>query len=1020
MSKSLKIEIDVSVYESVIELKGFRAIDDLVNKVNLVLRREEKTVDRNVIVKACKNAVSLLSSKKKDIAPTVLKVYLPSNSLESIQDTVVPNASSDEEISENDVSGDQSQDDSDNQPSTSSSSPPSSPSSSSSSFSHSSLSLMSFSMCNEILTMKVPFEYLFDYFKHSLSRKSESMNLEKILRDICSYVFLEQKFSIDVRVLKKEISRQIAYIVQSAREYGDKRSVINNLRTRPFFNLMFKCVQSLRQVSSIRDYQQYRTEDSNSPILFFRSSKEKDCFLQFYPHSYVVDVTFNELWIEDTLSSFDSIGEMNVDDLFDAIQECARTLDVNLNAENLLETLKTEILASRVSFSSSSSPPRFLTVALKVEKKEYTRPNDDRNDVDDHQPFSAADIDAIIGPIYVTRGIKRSYEEDSVSIEPNRNKYRKEKISKEKRELLHLKDSHHLTDSAFNAIFQFIKEKKKLCSLSEIERLRKETNSKFPILFTKTSAFVKFEYAVRTAIFVARKHEPKLEQFDVLNVRFNMDGTLIGNKHIVAISINCIEGGYACQSSKNLVPLALFEVQKENTELLRQTLPPEFLADIKSIKQISLGGKLVDIRVRLGGDLMNAVYVFGLAGFSSSYPCIFCTQHKDDLHVTEDTEYDKTITEGKGKNKKTTVVHIGPTSYRDVTKRARSLAEQTMCLPNKTNDLGYKSEPLFGDLFDYQDYCVDTLHLKLRIFDVILKDMLAHASRTGKYGAEHLSLIEKKIKVLNKHCEKTVGKRFFFQIDSDNNNKTIASHGKLSGLLQDHFFIDSFPYDEILDDPIAKSARIVVNKFKEILQEVKHTSVKRKGVLKRLSLQFVKEFRQSGLRTTVTPYIHIVGNHLHEFHEFNNLGDFNMQGVEKNNDLLSRLYFSSTNPAKNPLLTMMQKLYRMLEMNFQDEKERSLMREFARTGVYDFVEEDLSDTDSDSDCTDVSLSYSGTRDDSESEDASEKDSSSQRRETEEEDEESALDRSMMWEPEKRLKPSSLPRSENRFKSFRRP
>ena len=112
---------------------------------------------------------------------------------------------------------------------------------------------------------------------------------------------------------------------------------------------------------------------------------------------------------------------------------------------------------------------------------------------------------------------------------------------------------------------------------------------------------------------------------------------------------------------------------------------------------------------------------------------------------------------------KTTVVHIGPASYRDVTKRARSLAEQTSCLATKTNDLGYKCEPLFGDLFDYQDYCVDTLHLKLRIFDGILKDILAHASRTGKYGVEHLSLIEEKIKVLNKHYEKTVGKRFFFK-----------------------------------------------------------------------------------------------------------------------------------------------------------------------------------------------------------------------------------------------------------------
>ena len=212
-------------------------------------------------------------------------------------------------------------------------------------------------------------------------------------------------------------------------------------------------------------------------------------------------------------------------------------------------------------------------------------------------------------------------------------------------------------------------------------------------------------------------------------------------------------------------------------------------------------------------------------------------------------------------------------------------------------------------------------------------------------------------------------------------------------------------------------ARTVVNKFKEILNEVKHTSIKRKGVLKRLSLEFVKEFRKSGLRTTVTPYIHIVGNHLHEFDEFNNLGDYNMQGVEKNNDLLSRLYFSSTNPAKNPLLTMIQKLYRMLEMNFENEQERDAMREFARTGVYDFVEDS---TKSEENSEDHFLSRQDEVDDTEHAEESEEEFDSHTRDVEEEDDdETELDKSIVWEPEKRFNNTFLRRSENRFKSFRR-
>lgn len=59
------------------------------------------------------------------------------------------------------------------------------------------------------------------------------------------------------------------------------------------------------------------------------------------------------------------------------------------------------------------------------------------------------------------------------------------------------------------------------------------------------------QYVVRTAIFVARQHESKLEQFDTINIRFNMDGTLIGNKHIVGISINCIEKSRSVRSLRS-------------------------------------------------------------------------------------------------------------------------------------------------------------------------------------------------------------------------------------------------------------------------------------------------------------------------------------------------------------------------------------------------------------------------------------------------------------------------------------
>ncbi|CAF1003911.1 unnamed protein product [Didymodactylos carnosus] len=198
-----------------------------------------------------------------------------------------------------------------------------------------------------------------------------------------------------------------------------------------------------------------------------------------------------------------------------------------------------------------------------------------------------------------------------------------------------------------------------------------------------------------------------------------MDDTLIWNKHIVAISINCVGGGRECQNkAKNLAPVGLFKVQKENTELLEKSLPLEFIDDIRSVKRIRYKLRDLDVKLKLGGDLMNAVYVFGLAGFAANYPCVFCTHHIGDLHITQETAYHKSVTEGSGKNKVTKTVRNNR-SYHDVSKLARSLDEQKECLKNgKINDFEYKCEPLFGDLFTYKDYVLDTLHMKLRILDV--------------------------------------------------------------------------------------------------------------------------------------------------------------------------------------------------------------------------------------------------------------------------------------------------------------
>ena len=63
--------------------------------------------------------------------------------------------------------------------------------------------------------------------------------------------------------------------------------------------------------------------------------------------------------------------------------------------------------------------------------------------------------------------------------------------------------------------------------------------------------------------------------------------------------------------------------------------------------------------------------------------------------------------------------------------------------------------------------------------------------------------------------------------------------------------------------------------------------------------QFMELFFSCYERSVVTPYLHIFAAHLHEFKEINNtINNFNLQGLEKLNDLTTMQFFKATNKRK--------------------------------------------------------------------------------------------------------------------------
>lgn len=65
----------------------------------------------------------------------------------------------------------------------------------------------------------------------------------------------------------------------------------------------------------------------------------------------------------------------------------------------------------------------------------------------------------------------------------------------------------------------------------------------------------------------------------------------MGNKHVVAISVNCVNGGPSCQAAQKFVSVCIFEIWKESTELLLKTLLKDFLDSIQSVKHLNVSPK---------------------------------------------------------------------------------------------------------------------------------------------------------------------------------------------------------------------------------------------------------------------------------------------------------------------------------------------------------------------------------------------------------------------------------------------
>ena len=321
------------------------------------------------------------------------------------------------------------------------------------------------------------------------------------------------------------------------------------------------------------------------------------------------------------------------------------------------------------------------------------------------------------------------------------------------------------------------------------------------------------------------------------------------------------------ESNLKLKILGMFDIENECYEEVKQSLS-EIFKQIDELEEITVNEKKFMVEKKMGGDLKFLSILYGINSANSNYPCIWCTCPKSSFG---DLSKQYSIT--------------------DKAKGARKLEEARKILAKTPRErmkpaehLGYQNLPLTNIEFDC---CViDVLHMFLRIAETLLKLFLSDiflADETDTNDLEkrpHLKrfvIFLKEINIYNPIYTKE--RKFEFRTFRGDELLRIFSIANLETLfpgMRNISYISS-----------------IWSQFYNLIMEIRNNQTD--SIEERL-FEWLALFLLTYMPNHITPYIHSFVFHIPEFIKLH--GDvnlFNLQGLEKLNDISTQNYHRSSN-----------------------------------------------------------------------------------------------------------------------------
>lgn len=450
--------------------------------------------------------------------------------------------------------------------------------------------------------------------------------------------------------------------------------------------------------------------------------------------------------------------------------------------------------------------------------------------------------------------------------------------------VLKCKDTINLSDRAYNSLRMDLD--LNLPVLNDIRDYRQGLDRKFNLFKNEQGVFLSVRQKLEI-IFSKLLQFLVLEENESLKLKFSGDGTNIGKKlKLFTFAFTCINDTANCKIANGNYVLGLFEINQENYKELCICLK-EIFDEIEALDEIEVANKKYKIKKFLGGDWKFMACVLGLNAANSKYPCLWCTCAQKDF-----CDLDKTW------------------SIVDVGKGARTMNAAAEKIAEKEN-LGYVN-PSITKGIDFKDCIIDTLHLFLRITDN-LTDLLVKklhemdGDKPLKIEAhvnfkKYVDFVEKECKLSNAYYAR--GKSFLLRDLSGGEKEVLFARMKVSEL---------FP-----DMPDAHAVDFVWSEFYYVYNAVKRNlfcELMAPEIIRLRTRNWLVEYVKIYNRKNVTPYVHAFVFHLHEMIEIHgDINLFNMQGMEKLNDITTQQYFRSCNKRKDEFLSQLIKKKNRIEL----------------------------------------------------------------------------------------------------------